>query len=345
MNSKNLKPSKNSPVRRLLSVSCYSDEYKALLEDSRAFQHFLTEHGFDGIEVLQIRDWDRALLEELPVMGVHLSFSPMWLDFWRGNATALEAQFGDLATVESFYGSLDPSHMIDYWAEEMHLADLLGASYAVLHAGHVTLEHCYNYAFDYDDGVVLSAVEEVLSQLEPLRPRGLRLLVENLWWPGLNLKDPALTQGFLSALNQPDQGLMLDFGHYLNTQVGLRSLEEAVAAIQTLLMEQPDLKQWTQGVHLNCSLSDAYLQQHLSQLTPADVESASKPHRFMEAYFEAFPHISELDQHEPFLHEDIGPVLEDLDLSYLVYEFKATSFEGIREKIIAQNRVLGIETP
>lgn len=48
-------------------------------------------------------------------------------------------------------------------------------------------------------------------------PPHVALLFENLWWPGLTLKNPKLVAKLLKNVKHPNLGIMLDLGHLMNT--------------------------------------------------------------------------------------------------------------------------------
>ena len=64
------------------------------------------------------------------------------------------------------------------------------------------------------------------------------LLLENLWWPGLTMTDPALTGRLLDRVEYPKKGLMLDTGHLMNANRNLAGQREGVDYIHRMLDAQ-----------------------------------------------------------------------------------------------------------
>ena len=70
-------------------------------------------------------------------------------------------------------------------------------------------------------------INELLRGVEPT----FDFLVENQWWPGFTFTDPEKTEYLLSGINYPRVGIMLDTGHLMSTNQGIRSQKQAVAYI------------------------------------------------------------------------------------------------------------------
>ena len=60
--------------------------------------------GFDGLELLPCETDGRGVVPKERVAGVHMSYFPYWLDFWRGDEQALLGEFGTLDACERYYG-------------------------------------------------------------------------------------------------------------------------------------------------------------------------------------------------------------------------------------------------
>ena len=79
---------------------------------------------------------------------------------------------------------------------------------------------------------MVDAAAELINSLLDGKGYQFEFLMENLWWPGLTLTRPEITERLLSQVHYPRKGLMLDTGHLMHTNWELRSQEEAVDYIR-----------------------------------------------------------------------------------------------------------------
>lgn len=80
-------------------------------------------------------------------------------------------------------------------------------------------------------------------------------LMENLWYPGLTFEDPAITRHLLDQIHYSKKGLMLDTGHFMNTNPDLRTPEDALVFLNRMLDAHEDLIQMNPLYHRNQSLT------------------------------------------------------------------------------------------
>ena len=90
--------------------------------DADALPAILQELGLDGIEFMLCAPWDRTLFPPAYIKGVHLLFWPTWVDFWRGDRTALIAEFGSEDNVRGYYGSLNVADWMEGWRANLRRA-------------------------------------------------------------------------------------------------------------------------------------------------------------------------------------------------------------------------------
>lgn len=83
-------------------------------------------------------------------------------------------------------GGKNVAEMLSYYSEELELAHSLNVKYVVLHACNIRISETFSYNFQYSDMEVLKAVVKIINQLF-LPKYNFKLLLENLWWPGLKL--------------------------------------------------------------------------------------------------------------------------------------------------------------
>ena len=133
-------------------------------EGREDFARFCRQHGLDGVELLPLGGDALGWLPPQAVMGVHLTFQPSWLDFWRGDEAAVAAEFGSLEAAYGVFGGRSPQALPLALRRDLGLAQRIGARYAVCHVSNVTLEECVTYRFTHSDEAVCQGAAEVISQ-------------------------------------------------------------------------------------------------------------------------------------------------------------------------------------
>ena len=300
--------------------------------DMDALPAILQELGLDGIEFMLCAPWDRTLFPPACVKGVHLLFWPTWVDFWRGDRTALMAEFGSEDNIRGYYGSLDVADWVEGWRENLRRAAECQPQYLVFHVAHNCTSEMYTHAFSVTDEDVIHAAIELVNAIAGEIPRGCKLLFENLWWPGLNFQKPQLAAELLERVNYPDTGFMLDTGHLMNTNLDLQSEAEGAAYVQKIYHELGELGKRVYGVHLHQSLSGTYtremMRRHVGWKTPLDWQTA-------------MDYVMHVDQHQPFHTDAARRIVETVQPMYLVHEFQHRSRASLMQNVRIQRGALG----
>jgi len=301
------------------------------------FADFLEEQRMHGSELIFHDDYDTEKIPKEIAVGMHLKYWPTWLDFWRGDALSLESQFMGMDNAELYYGGSSPDAIIDQYKREFDTAKKLEVDYAVFHVSHVEVEHAFTWDFTYSDEEVLDCAAELVNRAAGEKYLGFDLLFENLWWPGLNFKNPDSTLEFIDKIKYPQKGFMLDIGHLMITNPDLKTLDQACDYIQNMLERNKAVLKMIKGIHLNQSLTGDYLKQ--------SVESKLNVIRSADSYWDvlnlAREHIGNIDTHLPFINPRINEILELIDPKYLVYEFLPKDKSELKNMIKIQNKVLG----
>lgn len=306
--------------------------------DWSEIKRFLNRNKLDGIELMLGGRSDLGAIDKNSVLGLHLHYWPLWMDFWRGDQVALLEQFGNIKTIKRFYGGLEQESLIDYYHKEWAIAQQLEVEYVVFHVAHVTLLESYTGEFKYDDWEVLEAAIEVINQSFGSEDRGIKLLFENLWWPGLTLTNYQLAKKFIDAINYPNKGFILDIGHLMITNPQIRDEKEACDYIAATLNGLGELQKDIKGIHLNKSLSGAYLRENHQQ----DILEFKKIENFWEQIDYVKDHISKIDCHIPFDHLAINTIIQTINPHYLVLEFLANNLTELEKMLTMQRSVLNI---
>jgi len=305
--------------------------------DSRQVEDFLNRNRLDGFELIFHGNFATGPFPEQNIHGIHMCYWPVWLDFWRGDEKALLRQFQNQENIKHYYGGLDRQSIIDQYRAEFKKAKELKAGYVVFHVSHVELDHIYDWDFTYSDWDVLKAAAELANEVFGDEDKGVAVLFENLWWPGLNFISPKLVQDFYDLIDYPRKGFMLDTGHLMITNRELMDEAKACEYILDMAAGLGSLKKEIKGIHLSKSLSGEYLKLDHSAKKQAIKEIDDIWARNMEAR----KHIMKIDQHNPFEGSVIGKVIDDLQPDYVIYELLPKSLDELEAVVSIQNRALG----
>ena len=300
--------------------------------DADALPAILQGLGLDGIEFMLCAPWDRTLFPPAYIKGVHLLFWPTWVDFWRGDRSALMAEFGSEDKVRGYYGSLNVADWVEGWRDNLRRAADCQPQYLVFHVAHNCTSEMYTRVFSVTDEEVIRAAIELVNAIAGEIPRGCKLLFENLWWPGLTFQKPQLAAELLECVRYPDTGFMLDMGHLMNTNLDLQSEAEGAAYVQKIYHELGEVGKYVYGIHLHQSLSGAYtremMRRHVGWKTPLDWQTA-------------MDYVMHVDQHQPFHTDAARRIVETGQPMYLVHEFQHRSHASLIQNVRIQRGALG----
>ena len=161
----------------------------------------------------------------------------------------------------------------------------------------------------------------------------------------MTMKDLDITRRVMEGIEYEKKGIMLDFGHYMNTNTLLRTPEQGVAYIHHMLDRHEKagypITDWIKGVHLQMSLGGKYVMDHKrlwkKGITYLDFDTIP----FWDLHRMAYEHAGKMDQHLPFLAEGVKELVERIDPEYITFEFVQRSKEEYQQFIIDQGKLLG----
>ena len=291
--------------------------------------------GFDGLELMYFGDND--LITPDMVSGVHLNCHETWYDFFTGNEEALLSEFDDLETVERVYGSLNPQALVDHFKRNVQVARRYGAEYVVFHVSEAAVEESLTFCRRHTNEKVIDAACDLLNQVFADENPDLALMLENLWYPGLMLTDPAMTRRLFEGVRHPNKGIMFDTGHLLHTDFTLRSQEEGLAYINRRIdeHERAGLLPLFRGMHLQQSITGEFCQSLVDnpiQLAPT----------YSERMWQVFENIFKIDLHQPFTCPGVREMVDRLPLEFLTFEFITESRQQLASYLQAQREALGM---
>ncbi|MHA4989145.1 TIM barrel protein [Cetobacterium somerae] len=285
-------------------------------------KYYKERYNFDGVELIKFSERDSLEIKDY-VKGYHLRFFPMWIDMYLDKKDVLEREIDSTENYLYLCGGKTKDEMLNFYEKELELAYELQVEYVVLHVCNIRISETYTYNFEYTDEEILLYVSEIINRV--MKPKyKFKLLLENLWWPGLKLTSKSEIEFLLKRIKYKNIGFMLDTGHMLNTNLELQSSDEAIEYIKNTVEELGMYKNYINGVHLNYSLSGEYVRTALE--SKGEKESIYK-------------HIGKIDYHDPFEHRGIKEVIENLPIDYLIYELIGKDEKEFEEKIKRQEAV------
>lgn len=291
--------------------------------------------GFDGVELMQFEDDERGIIPKERVIGLHMGYFPYWIDFWNGDLDAVAREFDSLETAYQIYGGRDRSAIVARYRRDLEYAHRWGAEYVVFHVSEATIAESFLLKYRHTDEEMIDATIELLNELFAGEDGSIALLMENLWQPGLSFTRPEMTKRLMDGVRYPNKGIMLDTGHLLHTNLSLRTQEEGLAYIHTLLDAHGDLCRYIRGMHLNQSLTGEYMQQTMNN--PPDLSGS-----YADRYGKMFMHAFAVDRHLPFTCEGVDRLVRRIAPEYLTFEFITSDSAQHREYLTAQRRALGM---
>ena len=291
--------------------------------------------GCQGVEAIWAGE---PIPQEFPrplAVGWHLTFFTDWLDLYREDRAMLEEKYGTLEEARRFYGGLGPDYVLEVYRADLERARAMGAKYLVFNVSDVSIEEGYTYRWRHTSEEVADGAAEVVNALFKGAEDGPDLLLENLWWPGLTMTDPALTGRLLDRVKYPKKGLMLDTGHLMNANRALTSQAEGVEYIHRMLDAHGGLCRYIRGLHFHQSLSGAYVRTYTGAVP------SSLPRDCVERYAANYRHIQRIDRHQPWTVPEAASIVERLRPDYLTHELAAEGPAARREATLRQRRALG----
>ena len=333
---------KEIPRYRSMNFPVYSGMLNRF-EDSDEIRNYYRQGGLNGLEVILAGESDQGKILPDMVNGVHLFFHIFWMDYWLGNYERLDREFDSREQWIDYYGGEDREAYLDFLRKDLAYAEEIGAKYVVFHVSEVTLRESFTYDYRYPDWKVIDTALEVINSVMTENQYSFDFLVENLWWSGLNLKNPGLTRRMIQGMDFPNKGIMLDLGHYMNTNSRLKTAEDAVAYLHRMIDKHEKagfpITDWIKGIHLQMSLGGDYIRKQRREWKkdPMDFDSVS----FYELYRIAYEHANRIDLHQPFLGQGVRELIERIDPKYVTFEFNQRSKEEYESFIIDQGRLLG----
>lgn len=262
-------------------------------------QDFYTAFGLTGLELMPLAgDQDTFITPDM-VTGVHLVCPADWMD-------------------------MDSDTLYASYRRDLAFAQRMRAEYVVFHVSQVSMQEAATYRFHHTDEEVIRACCQLVNRLMDDTDYTFYFLLENQWYPGLTFLRPEIVRMLLDGIHYPRTGLMLDTGHLMNTDLSLRTADEAVSYIHHILDGCEPYLPRIRGIHLNQSLSGAYVQDFLQKPLPAFTDEND-----WVCY--VYEHIFKTDQHRPFVANGVRELVERISPDYVTYEYISRSRDELAD--------------
>jgi sugar phosphate isomerase/epimerase len=324
-------------MKQLLNISTHDNDLNTIEHDWQKAKAFCQCNGFDGYELYPVSGYDCKTIPAEIVVGIHLRFFVILEPIWRGDRDRLIEIFDDEETIEFFYGGLDRQAIVDAYREQLALARHLGCEYVVFHVSQNELEYVYDWQcpWSWQETVELSA--EIINEVTRGTSYTSEILFENLWWPGsMRLDSPDEVAYLLEQVNYPRCSLVLDTGHVLNKNQGIRSEGEGIEYLIRTVRNLGEFRHLIKGVHLTRSLSAEYVTASHHVTNPFEGTET-----FWDRFIVAHQHVTQIDQHDAFENPAITRLFDWIAPEYLVFEFTYRDMTEWQDKIDRQKRTLG----
>lgn len=291
-------------------------------ENIKKIKYYKKKYNFQGFELIKFNDSNNLAIKD-DVKGYHLRFFPMWIDLYLGKTDVLKKEILKEEDYKYVCGGRTKEEMLNFYRCELERAKSLDVEYVVLHACNIRISETYTYKFQYSDMEVLKYVVEIINEVFNEKYT-FKLLLENLWWPGLKLTSKEEISYLLKHITYKNTWFMLDTGHLINNNINLKNSKEAVEYIKSSIENLGEYKNYIKGVHLNYSLSGEYVKKSLNGKGEKEI----------------YKHIGEIDYHDPFEDPEINSILKSLPLEFLIYELIGKNNKDLEAKIKKQENVI-----
>ncbi|ABX41337.1 Xylose isomerase domain protein TIM barrel [Lachnoclostridium phytofermentans ISDg] len=297
---------------RMINLVNYDSELERFTDKEDLIQ-FYSKYEIDGIELQKVQELQEKYLHPDMIIGMHLSFYNTWVDFYKGDMDKVLNEYGTMEVVEQIYGGTDKSAILKAYKEQLEFADRIGAKYVVFHICDVSVEETFTGRFIHSDEEVIDASCSLINELLDGKSYQFDFLMENLWWPGLNYKNPLMAKRLIDGVNYTKKGLMLDTGHLMNTNQELKTPKDALQYIRKVMKEHSSIKEYIKGIHLHQSLSG----ENAKRMRSSKIELKQD---YWERMYQLYEYIFSLDEHKPFVCEGVKEFIEEINPKYLTYE-------------------------
>ena len=293
-------------------------------------EHTIRQLHLDGIENLIYGTEPASHPTDRITLGCHLAYWSDWMDFYLGKKDFYEKDFPTKQSLMDTFGVTTVEAWIEKIRRNIRAALAEKPEYLVWHVAHCSLDEIWTRRFRYSSREVLKAAAEVYSAVADEVPQTVQVLFENIFWPGLYTLEPEDVDYFFSCLPGKNVGIMLDTGHLMNTNWGIRTETDGADYVCSIVNRLGSMKDLIKGIHLSCSISGNYQRTHVGP-PPAEITPEIIGH-----------HIISIDQHRPFTTDAAKRIVDTVEPEFLIHELFGPDFSIPVDKVTTQrNAIMG----
>lgn len=300
---------------------------KEILKSGKNIYQYLRNLDLDGIELLVYDNKLKINQYKEITIGVHLKYWPMWMSLYENNRKELLKYYSNDDMINT-YGAVDYDGWLNCIRENLKHSLKVNPEYLVWHVAECNLEECFSFSFKYSDLDVIKATADIFNSVCDVISSNVTVLFENLWWPGLKLNNKDVVETFFLLLKHKNVGIMLDTGHLMNTNYNLKNQKDAVSYICKTVESLEAYKNYITGIHLSSSLSGNYIKnlniKYDKNMTLGDI----------------YKHITNIDQHKPFIDGSVKDIIRLVSPKYLVHELAYKDFCDLEKNLLIQINAL-----
>ena len=317
-------------VVNMVSENEWLKEYK----DRADMNSFIKECKCDGAEVIRGGDDNTGIYCSENVVGVHLYFYPSWLDFWNMNIDGLKKHFGSREIWENYYRATNREEFLKPYQDDMDYAEAMGAEYAVFHINDVSNEEVLTYEWEHTNREVIVAAAEIINELTRGRNYHFKLLLENLFTPGMTLLNPNETELMLNLVNYENKGIVMDTGHLMCAPQNITEEEQGIDFVLQTVKNHGELAKYIKALHLHQSTTGNFV---------ADLKTRNIiPEKdFYALWAQSYNIILNIYHHRPFTSPRVQEILEQVEPEFVCHEISAKNRADKLEKVLVQMKALG----
>ncbi len=293
-------------MRHLFSYSVYQD----LKDLSPDLDSLFREVSCDGLEMLTSHQPVDLAVKPYTV-SVHLPYSTDWIAAWEGRPYEMSEYFSKYY----MYGT-DRDSVIETVRNMINVAAPLDPAHGVIHACNISVPDIHKRVYPDDPKEVLRKFCEMINSAVSGFPGGeppFKLVFENLWWPGLRLKDDSDYRLLEKHIEFENWGICLDTGHLMNSLPRINTQQEGIdAVLKTIESYSQDLIDSISAMHFHYSASGEYR----ATFEERTYEGGSVSDFLSGVYH----HITTLDQHLPFSDPRCKEIVDRIQPDLVIHE-------------------------
>lgn len=317
-------------VINTVSENEWLKEYK----DRADMKSFIKACKCDGVEVIRGGEDNTGIYCPENVVGVHLYFYPNWLDFWNMDLESLERHFGSRDIWESYYRATNREEFLKPYQEDMDYAEAMGAEYAVFHINDVSNEEILNYEWEHTNKQVITAAAEIINALTKGKNYHFKLLLENLFTPGMTLLDPKETELMLSLVEYENKGIVMDTGHLMCAPQNITEEEQGIDFVLQTVKNHEELAHYIKALHLHKSTTGDFVANLKKQTIIPEKD-------FYDRWTQSYNVILQIDCHQPLTSPRAAEILELVQPEFVCHEISAKNRTEKLEKVLIQMKAIG----